>query len=134
MFLVKDTVLVLVSLVADPEARILGNTFREWGSEMWERRKLKRGECPSGAHPTEDLWESVGLFAITHQNVFQWRGQEAAVLSTNCQSVVGGGLLLGAVIQYLPHASFWVPPTSSSKGPEASSLRLVQSAASSVWR
>lgn len=34
MFLLKDAALVLVPLVADPEARTLGNAFREWGREM----------------------------------------------------------------------------------------------------
>ena len=46
MFFLKDAVLVLVPLVADPEARIPGNTFRELRSDKWKGRKLKMGDFP----------------------------------------------------------------------------------------
>ena len=65
--------------------------------------------CPTEAQPIEDLWESVGSFSRTCQNVFQLRGQKDESLSTNCQSVVGGGLLLRAItLPYLPCAAPWV--------------------------
>lgn len=41
LLLVKDAV-----QVADPEARILGDTFREWRSEMWKRKGPKGGKFP----------------------------------------------------------------------------------------
>lgn len=44
--LLKDAVMLLVPLVAEPEARTLGNTFRECGSEIWNRKGLKRDEFP----------------------------------------------------------------------------------------
>lgn len=110
-FLFQDAVVVLVSLVADPVAWSLGNTCGEWGSEMWKRRELKRREFPCaqpGAQPTEDLWESVGSFSRACRSVFQQRGQKDGNLSTICQSVVGGGLLLRAIIlPYLPRAALW---------------------------
>lgn len=42
MFILKDAVLASGARVADPEADIPGNTFREGGSEMWKRRELKK--------------------------------------------------------------------------------------------
>lgn len=44
--LLKDAVMLLVPLVAEPEARILRNTFRECGSEIWNRKGLKSDEFP----------------------------------------------------------------------------------------
>lgn len=49
--------------VADPEANIPGNTFREGGSEMWKRRELKKKLISYWGIPAEGTLAVGGFFS-----------------------------------------------------------------------
>lgn len=89
--MLKDVVLVLIPLVAEPEIRIPGNIFREPGNEMWKGRELKKGDFPHaqlGLIPTEETLGAMDSSSRTCQNIFRRRSKEVGVLSTLCPSIV----------------------------------------------
>lgn len=81
---------------------------------------------PTGAH---SCWGTLGVGWILLQNVIQLSDEEAGVLSTNCQSVVGRGLVLSG------GNNSWVlplPPLGDRKMPRGQEPRSSQSASCHV--